>query len=422
MKTESRGLQYKKDSPDAPFGLYPYRAVPVADSEYPNPLQYPDGSFCTTAADWLLNRRSQILNLFSEYEYGQLLPRPDSETFELISEKNNVFGKLGFRREIRITCRMNNGQAHSCILLLYLPASARKNPVPAFAGLNFSGNHTVTNEDDVLPTGPYSLSEAPRGIHQERLCVETALKRGYATATLCYQDIFRDKTDCTDSSIFRLFFTPDEFPFLNRHHTPIGAWAWGLSRIFDCLEAQPEIKKDAIAVYGHSRLGKTALWAGATDPRFAIVISNCSGCGGGAVHRRKYGENLSQHFYAHIRNNVPCWFVKKLENYIFQEEKLPIDQHELLALIAPRPVCLGTAVDDFNADPEGEFTACRLANPVYQLFGSCGIPFSNMPPTPVTITGDISFHCRPGGHEQTAADWNHYFDIADCYLLHKQPI
>ena len=169
---------------------------------------------------------------------------------------------------------------------------------------------------------------------------------------------------------------------------------------------------------GHSRLGKTALWAGAIDPRFAVVISNDSGCCGGALHRRKYGENLSQHFQQHLNWKVPIWFVNRLDQFIWREEDLPFDQHELLALIAPRPLAIATATDDQDADPRGEFLSAVAASDVYRLFGSQGLPATEMPPSDTPITGDISFHYRTGKHDQTPQDWSHYWDIADRYLPH----
>jgi hypothetical protein len=152
------------------------------------------------------------------------------------------------------------------------------------------------------------------------------------------------------------------------------------------------------------------------DTRFAVVISNDSGCCGGALHRRKFGENLSQHFQYHLDISVPPWFVNRLEKYIWHEEDLPFDQHELMALIAPRPLAIGTADEDLDADPRGEFLAATAASDVYRLFGCDGLPAASMPGPDEDITGPISFHCRAGKHDQTPRDWRHYWDIADRFL------
>jgi hypothetical protein len=316
---------------------------------------------------------------------------------------------------------MNNRKEHSMIMLLYLPKHINE-PVPAFLALNFQGNHNTTDEEDVIKTGYIregELAASQRCQQAERFSFREVIKRGYASATICYHDIHPDRAGGVNGSIFQLFFDKEEYSSISQKYSVIGAWAWGLSRGLDCLQNDPAINPAAIIVHGHSRLGKTSLWAGATDPRFAMVISNDSGCGGGALHRRKFGENLSLHFDYHFHYDLPCWFVAKLEDFMWKEEELPFDQHELLAMIAPRPLAIGTAEDDPNADPKGEFLAAYHASEVYQLFGSRGLPISEMPEIDQDITGDISFHCRPGTHNQTLRDWQHYLAIADRYFKTK---
>ena len=190
--------------------------------------------------------------------------------------------------------------------------------------------------------------------------------------------------------------------------------------MLDYVESDPMLNAELAAVHGHSRLGKTALWAGAADPRFQLVIANCSGCGGGALHKRKIGENLSQHFQAHRQIGYPAWFMNEMEKFIGREEALPIDQHELMALVAPRPLAVGTAVLDSAADPKGEFLACHAASEVYRLFGSEGLLAETMPGPDQDISGDISFHCRPGKHDQTPRDWKHYLALAKLFLRERR--
>lgn len=399
-----------------PFGPYPCDEASVPAYTLPDPLERPDGGRVATAFEWANGQRARILDIFRKYEYGDLLPRPASLRFETLSNSDNALGGISIRKEVRIHASNGTGRDHSFDMLLYMPREALSRPVPAFLGLNVKGNHTTTCEEDVRPTG----TDAPRGCSRDRWCFEETVRRGYASATICYHDIFRDVLGHAGESVFRLFFDPVDMESIQERYTPIGAWAWGLSCGLDCLEAEEGVRGDAVAVHGHSRLGKTALWTGAVDTRFAMVISNDSGCCGGALHRRKFGENLSQHFQSHVEIRVPPWFVNRLDGYIWREEDLPFDQHELMALIAPRPLAIGTANEDFDADPHGEFLAAVAASDVYRLFGPEGLPASTMPGPDEDVTGPISFHCRAGKHDQTPRDWSHYLDIADRFLRGNQ--
>jgi len=407
---------------DWPFTAYGFDESQVPDYVLPDPLLKPDGSKVTTAQEWMAHQRARILALLKQYEYGELLPRPDKLSFRLLSRKDDALDGTAIRKEIRITAAMDNGRDLSFDMLLYMPKDAESHPVPAFLGLNFKGNHATSYEDDVAPTGidkqdglPEETIMQNRACQERRWCFKETVARGFASATVCYNDIFRDQTGFQDNSVFRLFYDKPDMESIGNTYTVIGAWAWGLSRAMDCLESLPEIRHDAVAVHGHSRLGKTSLWAGAIDQRFAMVISNDSGCGGGALHRRKYGENISQHFQNHLNWGVPCWFINKLDEYLWREEDLPIDQHELLAMAAPRPLAIATATLDLPADPKGEFLAACAASQIYGLFGSQGLPQTEMPAPDVNITGDISFHYRTGKHDQTPQDWAHYWELMDKF-------
>ena len=388
----------------------------------PDPLLCENGRRVDTAKGWEAHRRPELLSLLERECYGVPLPPPDELNIREFSRKDDALGGLATRKEWEICCRMRNGRSFSFVMLVYLPNHA-KGPVPAFLGLNFKGNHNTTTEDDVLKTGYVregELAVPERGVQAYRWCFEEVVRRGYASATICYHDIHPDRTHETGRSCFSLFFDEAEYPFIRRTHSVIGAWAWGLSRGLDALEREPAIDASRVAVHGHSRLGKTSLWAGAVDQRFAMVISNDSGCGGAALHKRKFGENLSQHFEAHEKQGVPFWFLEGMRRYIWHEETLPFDQHELLAMAAPRPLCVASASDDFYADPEGEFLACHYASPVYELYGFP--PFADEKGMPRMIApgehcpGRLHYHYRKGVHDQTEFDWKHYLEQADRFL------
>jgi hypothetical protein len=258
---------------------------------------------------------------------------------------------------------------------------------------------------------------ATRGTHAHRWNVESVIARGYATVTAYYGDLCEDRPEGLRSDVGALFGGADVETRATDAWGAIGIWAWGLSRALDCLSADPEIDATRVAVHGHSRLGKAALWAGAQDERFAAVISNDSGCGGAALSMRDYGETVER-----INTAFPYWFARNFRRYNGREKEMPLDQHELLALIAPRPLHVASAEDDRWADPRGEFLALQATEPVYRLFGHRGLGVTTMPAVNQTVLGDsLAYHIRPGPHDITPVDWANYLDFADQHLRKKSP-
>lgn len=390
------------------FGPYSTNEKDVAGYLLPELLRFSDGTPVDSVQKWE-RRRSEILDILKRESYGEILPVPDKLEVKLLAEKKDALNGCAVRKELEIICRTGNGKSFSFIMLLYLPKNV-SGPVPAFVGLNFKGNHASTSENDVIITG---RKDEPRGIQAYRWCFEEVVKRGYASATICYHDIHPDKKDGAKESVFTLFFdeiSPEE---IRKKYSVIGSWAWGLSRALEVLQREESIDKNKIIVHGHSRLGKTALWAGATDQRFAMIISNNSGCGGAALHKRKFGENLSQHFEAHLQRDLPVWFVENLRKYIGKEELMPFDQHFLLALAAPRQLCVSSATLDFGADPYGEFLSCIHASQAYGLFGYEALELRDMIAPDTHIGNRVHYHYRTGKHDQTWQDWKYYLAEAD---------
>jgi len=381
----------------------------------PDPLRMQSGRRVRGRRMWLHRRRPELLSLFEREMFGRAPSRPKDLHFELLYRDCEALDGLAVRKEYKV--HFDGSGKHYLRLLVYTPLKAG-GPVPAFLGVNFLGNWAVSEDPGILmPTEEELLSYGrvetmKRGDDASRWPLQDILSAGYGVATFYRGDIDPDYDDVFENGVHPLFFRPgQDYPEPDEWGT-IAAWAWGLSRALDCLETDPDVDASSVAVIGHSRLGKTALWAGAQDERFAMVISNCSGNCGAALSRRRYGETIRK-----VNEYRPQWFCDNFLKYNDREDDLPFDQHELIALCAPRPVYVASATEDRNADPKGEFLSLQAAAPVYRLFCPTEMDGRQMPPpdTPV-MDGLLGYHIHTGKHAITRYDWLQYIRFADTYL------
>jgi hypothetical protein len=392
-----------------------YEEEMVPEYTLPEILKDQNGVKITDADAWR-KRRVELFNSFEVEMYGKAPEWTENMEIKELSLNENAFDGKAIQKEIAITVFYENRELVFNVLL-FLPKT--DTPVPFFVGLNFYGNQSVAVGTEIELARSWVMnnknigitdnkaSEKSRGVFAYRWPVDLIVSRGYGIATVFCGDFDPDYDDGFKNGTHGL---------MNELHTDnswgtIAAWAWGLSRVMDYFETDNAIDNERVAVFGHSRLGKAALWAGAADERFALVISNNSGCGGAALSRRKFGETV-----ARINNHFPHWFAGNFKKYNDNEHLLPFDQHQLLALIAPRPLYVASAEDDQWADPRGEFLSAREASKIYQIYGLEGLPVSQMPRLNQPVSGYIGYHYRSGGHDIAYYDWVQYLNFADNYF------
>ncbi len=398
-----------------------YSQIP---EELPEILISEEGKEISEREFWENNRKPEILELFRSEVYGQFPAdfSPDV-SFEEISTNHNVLNGKGIRKQIIIHLRdPDTDEKLDINLLIYLPSGEIRD-VPLFLGLNFYGNHTIHPDPGILISDSWvrnneafnidqnKADERSRGVRINRWPVEYIVSRGYGLATMYYGDIDPDYDDNFQNGLHKLFRENGTYP--DDGAGSIAAWAYGLSLAMDYLETDDYVDEDRVAVFGHSRLGKASLWAGAGDERFALVISNNSGCGGASLSMRKHGETVKA-----INDRFPHWFSDNFTFYNENEEELPVDQHMLLATIAPRFLYVASAKEDDWADPYGEQLSAFLAGKVYKKIYNSEV---YVPKEPLEVNnpvkrGYVGYHIRSGKHDITPYDWEQYLDFADLNM------
>jgi hypothetical protein len=361
----------------------------------PEILKTNSGNHVTTVAIWQKIRRPEILSLFEQNVYGMMPKTFDAIKYTITNDVPDAMDGKAHLQEVTITVSKSD-KAVAIHLVLFVPNN-RVSPAPAFLLIN---NRGKTNID---PTRETKSDFWP---------VEMAIDSGYAMAAFVVNDAAPDDKNTYQNGVLQLY--PEQLSIPDGMKA-IGAWAWAASRVMDYLQTNPLIDAKKVNIVGHSRGGKAALWAGAEDQRFAMVFSNCSGNTGAALSHRKSGETIKV-----INTNFPHWFADNYKKYNDNEAALPLDQHMLLALIAPRPLYTTNATKDLWADPAGSYLSVLEAKKVYALYGKSSALTPEPPPpnTPI-IKSTIGYHIREGEHNLTAYDWSNFIRFANYNFYHQ---
>jgi len=364
-----------------------------------------EGKPITTADEWFHIRRPQIMSLYGNLIYGTV-PAPESPvqvTFDVVKTDPTFMNGAATRKDVQIRFKNEKGEA-DMLVLVFVPNDADK-PAPAFLMQSFDNTHG--NRFDADPARP--------GRFRNGWPIGEFFKRGFGFVAVYQQDLVGHNEEGFLNGIHRLFYrTGQSFPKASEWGV-LSTVAWGASRAMDYLESDKAIDASRVAIMGHSKMGKAALWTAAQDQRFALAVSAQSGCAGAALWRRKSGETLEK-----MVTRFPYWLCRNAWKFVNNEDDLPIDQHMLLACLAPRPVYVHSGVEDTWADPHGEYLSAYHASEVYRLLGKKGLENEASPPVDqAIIESDVGYHIRKGGHSIEPYDWEQFLNFADYHFNKK---
>ncbi|MEZ6047437.1 MAG: acetylxylan esterase [Planctomycetaceae bacterium] len=390
---------------------------------YPSVLKMFDGSSVSTVKEWEARRRPELKELFQHYMYGYFPAAPEEIHFKRHNEFSLFDGKArGFEVEITYAIEQGGTTLPPLNLLVILPTKS-DGTVPLFLGMNFCGNHALLPNPEITLTKSWVYDgcggvdhqavEASRGSQFNDWGIDTIIDRGYGFAAFHSADIDPDENDFTNG-IHPYFYKEGQTSPGPHEWGTIAAWAWGAHRAIDYLVTNTDIKKDQIAIIGHSRLGKTALVAAAFDERIALSIPHQAGCGGTAPNRGTVGESVKI-----INRAFPHWFNDTFPQFSEQVDRIPFDQHALIALMAPRPVLVSNAVEDTWADPEGQFEMVREAQPAYQFYPGENLLDDQLPELGQLSSGRLGYYIREGNHSMKRGDWQVFLEYADKHFKRK---
>jgi hypothetical protein len=404
-----------------------YDEALVGTYQLPDPLKMSNGRPVRDARTWTEKRRPEIVRLFEENQYGRSPGQPADMTFDVFDTGTPAMGRKAIRKQVTVYFSANkNGPKED--LVVYIPAGASK-PVPLLLCIDPSPNASMFDDPGIKVGEMWSRDEglaqvnkrvpAERGSSEDLIRRLTApdidllLAKGYGVAGVYYGDIDPDFLGGLPLGVRALYLKPGQTEPAPDDWGAIAAWGWGLSRALDYLETDKAVDAARVALFGVSRLGKTVLWAGARDTRFAMVIASCSGEGGAALSHRNYGETIA-HLTAPTR--FPYQFCANYARYATHIDELPVDAHMLIALMAPRPVMLQTGTTDYWSDPKGEFLAAVAAEPVFRLFDKQGLGTDKMPEAGQAILNTIGYYMHEGPHGTLPGDWQYFLQFMDMHL------
>ena len=347
------------------------------------------GEIIQSEQDWEKMRRPEILQSFADQMYGQLPNDYDELEWKDSVPNLNLYDEYADYKIINIRVLRNNA-SQIIPLHIFTPKKGR-GPFPVFLLISHRqvDKLIADKEDQFFP-------------------IQQIISRGYAAAIFDVEFVSPDDKERYDEGILNTLY-PEQLEMSNGMRG-LSAWAWGAMRAMDFFEQDPLIDYSKSVVVGHSRGGKAALWCGANDTRWAITISNESGCGGAALSRRKFGETVES-----INRTFPYWFTDNFDAFNGNEESLPFDQHQLIASMAPRSVYVASAMEDLWADPKGEYLSLKLASRVYeQVYGVLVDLPAHYDFNPHYIhNGPLGYHLRDGKHNLISSDWEKFLDFAD---------
>jgi hypothetical protein len=415
----TRPVNRVADAPDGKVADIPANYIEARVGSYtlPDPLTLSNGRKVNDAKTWLEKRRPELLALVESSQFGRVPGPPPDVSYDVFEKGTPAFGGKAVRRQVTIHFTKDKS-GPSVELLLYLPANATK-PVPVLLNTSFSPNNLTVEDPGVKVGQAWNVQSKKRvpateGRRVGRPDVLATIERGFGFATVNYMDIDPDSPGAIASGVRQAFLKPGQTEPAADEWGTISAWSWGWSRVLDYLETVKEVDAKKVAILGISRLGKTALWTGARDPRFALVIASCSGEGGAALSRRNYGETVA-HLTAPTR--YPYQFAGNYGKWAAKPNESPVDGHLLVSMIAPRPLLLQTGNTDIWSDPKGEFLAAIAATPVYELLGRKGLETEQMPQSGQLVGGHLGYYMHDGGHGTIPSDWEVFLQFMEKHLL-----